>query len=599
MRKIIISFLLCFVLVSTALPVNKKIPIWLDCNEGGAGSHPAWDTVRIFDESIKIDSFILDPCSTALGYKQDFYAVDTYLVFDISGDWVRVQHQVRFPSGLEEWVSDVYAAADLDTVFDPSVDAVTPTDTTKQGFHSSVQAVSDPSNFIFNPSFEDSITAGAPAGWDLGYVTTHYYSIKNTGTATSDGRYYAKFDYGPTNVDTTLLYSKDRISVPTTGVYTYGIGWYKADQTNARIAIDSTDGTSWYPIDSFTAQQGSVTQERKTSDTALLIPGDYRFRVYVKGAGGGAGSYASLDACFLSYLGSDSSLLASSAIDDIYDEDTTGHGIADSFGKMLKDTLAYQAKVVTALPVTSEGESLAVEPEHWTVDDSAAYQGAAGILDSQAVYEAMAQVIHDSSLGGCIGAGPVTVKHYLYDDTGAAFIPFATVGVISLTGELAARVISQSGGYGLYNMPYNDTLIVAAFRPGYVFPIPDTVISSTADTVIDTLHGYSVFSASTCEVYMYAADLGADILTRGPRLLVELKTDGAVYDRCNNTVVARLEKWSASPDVTGKLSLMLRRNKCMSDTLLTYHAWIHYRGGQIELCDFTVPDTSSFRLSCE
>lgn len=86
--------------------------------------------------------------------------------------------------------------------------------------------------------------------------------------------------------------------------------------------------------------------------------------------------------------------LTAAGVDAIWDEDTTGHGTAQSFAVMLKDTSAYQGaasgltkaqvadtvwtftgRTVIIEDTLTTGDSVGVMPDFWSAADSTAFQG--------------------------------------------------------------------------------------------------------------------------------------------------------------------------------------------------------------------------------
>jgi hypothetical protein len=194
------------------------------------------------------------------------------------------------------------------------------------------------------------------------------------------------------------------------------------------------------------------------------------------------------------------------------------------------------------------------------------------------------------------GSGTAIVFITPYDTATPGAVAFSYVTLRYLTGETYAVNRSNSSGVAVFAADSADTFVVMAERPGYQFLI-DTIIIDTS-TYYDSLRGAIWITASTADIYIYASDLGSDILEKDPRLFVELVADQTVKNTCNNTVISKYDNWVANPDpLTGKMSIELTRNSCLSDTLLVYHAYIKTRGGgKWDVGLFRVPDTTGANL---
>lgn len=81
-------------------------------------------------------------------------------------------------------------------------------------------------------------------------------------------------------------------------------------------------------------------------------------------------------------------------------------------GRVRADSV--ETGVYATVDTNSAGDSLAIQPEYWTADDTAAYQGAAGGLDSTAVYGAIVEAFNDSLLSD---SGQVGLSVWLVDTT--------------------------------------------------------------------------------------------------------------------------------------------------------------------------------------
>jgi len=267
---------------------------------------------------------------------------------------------------------------------------------------------------------------------------------------------------------------------------------------------------------------------------------------------------------------------------------------------------------VTPTDTNASGEELALMPDEWNANDTAAYQGSTSGLTYVGIDSVVAAIVGDSGLtGGCSGTGTNLVKICFVDSSGTdTVLTGKDIELRTLAGARWAFGKTLSSGYFAFSAQDHDTLTVhVSAAPHYVHTDAgkDTIFNITAD-VTDTTWGYNMDigtpgSADLNRLYFYLSDLSGNLIYRYARAIFRLKTKGAVEDTCGGTYVASFEAWVRQPNAsTGVISIDLTKNKCFYGGNAQYSVEIVAGGSglnpevTIGPFDFTAMDSTSQRL---
>lgn len=150
--------------------------------------------------------------------------------------------------------------------------------------------------------------------------------------------------------------------------------------------------------------------------------------------------------------------LSAGGIDAIWDEDTTGHVVPNSFGLMLKDTSAFQGTAAGTTP--------------------------------ELIYQYFTQDSNEDAFKTTAGTGPFTLRVYTIDTSGVVdTISGVSVGIQDATGTpISGAFLTTTEGWYEYNVPGDSIRVVAYRGTGYEFPLTGLTVTGN-DTF--NVYGYN------------------------------------------------------------------------------------------------------------
>jgi hypothetical protein len=188
------------------------------------------------------------------------------------------------------------------------------------------------------------------------------------------------------------------------------------------------------------------------------------------------------------------------------------------------DIIAHIQGTITVNDTNASGASLAVTAEHWSAEDSTAYQGEAAGLTEESLVDAFwdePQYQHttpgtfgrflDTEISGLgAGSGLYAYSLIVLDSSNGLPITYARLALRNLSQTaLAAVGLTDNDGRAAFQLDADSFLAVAAVT-GYVFPGYDTIVVEGQG--VDTLFGYAFDPGQPaipglCRVHGYVADL--------------------------------------------------------------------------------------------
>ncbi|MFQ5453701.1 MAG: hypothetical protein ACE5D6_05895, partial [Candidatus Zixiibacteriota bacterium] len=208
--------------------------------------------------------------------------------------------------------------------------------------------------------------------------------------------------------------------------------------------------------------------------------------------------------------------------------------------------------------------------------DTSAYQGAAGSLDSTAVYGAVIEAIVDTGAGviddslsgthgsgswGGSGTGAYSVDIYAIDTSGTDdSLMGVALTIQTITGSFHLGPQStNSNGYCTFNLDA-DSFRVLAIRPDYMFGV-DTIVITANDTVSSLGYDIPLPAAATTPGYVSAyMDIGTGFVDSASgnwvardQIIMKLNLIGAQYLSCGNLLLVPKEQ-EKTPDANGRVT---------------------------------------------
>lgn len=273
-----------------------------------------------------------------------------------------------------------------------------------------------------------------------------------------------------------------------------------------------------------------------------------------------------------------SSATDQSIADAVWDEDTTGHAAAGSFGVMLKDTAAYQgnASGMTAAEVADSVWDEA-QNEHASAGSFGSY------LDSPV-----------SAAGSPLGSGIYPVTIVAYDSGSSQGVPGARICVYDEgVNVLAAQGTSAPDGHVAFNLDPS-RYVLSAFAPGYIFAAYDTIdVAGAGD---DSVYAFrfdpgNPSAPDLCRVYgfIYGVDgLPLEGVTVGAEIV-----DGVVR---HNSIIISPYKRTATSDTAGYFYFDLIPSDDLTPAGTMYLITASSSSGAILNTQIAVPQSADWQL---
>ncbi len=266
------------------------------------------------------------------------------------------------------------------------------------------------------------------------------------------------------------------------------------------------------------------------------------------------------------------------------------------------DALGNWCGTITANASNSDGQILAVAPDDWSADDSAAYQGEASGLSAAGIWDYSGRTVEggwvDSNrteAGSSLGDGMYARTVAVIDSTTQSPVPGVRVAVRSVDQMvfIAGGVTNYEGEVG-FNLDVGDFLILAQ-APSYIFESFDTI--SVEGPGCDSLMGYHFDPGlppepDLCRVYGYIYDIAAN-----PEMNAEIEAHlSPGVRRFGGAVVSPLVRQTQS-DSLGYFYIDLIPSVRLEPDSSTYEISITLSDGAILREKVTVPDQNSWQLT--
>ncbi len=266
------------------------------------------------------------------------------------------------------------------------------------------------------------------------------------------------------------------------------------------------------------------------------------------------------------------------------------------------DALGNWSGTITTNDTNAGGQTLAVAPDNWSTDDSAAYQGAASGLTAANVWNYTGRTVEggwvDSNrteIGSSVGDGMYSRIIAVIDSNTQNPVPGVRVAVRSVDQSvfIAGGVTNNDGQVG-FNLDEGDFLILA-HAPSYIFESYDTITVNGPGE--DSLSGFRFDPGSPpepdlCRVYGYVYDITANPETNAE---IEARLSPGVR-RFGGAVVSPLVRQTQS-DSLGYFHIDLIPSARLEPDSSAYEISITLSDGTILREKVAVPDQDSWQLT--
>lgn len=289
--------------------------------------------------------------------------------------------------------------------------------------------------------------------------------------------------------------------------------------------------------------------------------------------------------------------LSASGIDDIWDEDTTGHNTSGSYGEVLEtrgtsNLIGSDNIGINWSDIENEDAFHYFSQTSFLAVDSNRTESQEFCPDTLANH---VWIWPNRTLtsGAGTGANQVTVITKQISDS--VEICGAQVQVLNLSQTSTLGVLSTNASGKVTFALDNDTLLVRMYKPGWIFDVPETlVVSGNTDTIYyaDPFDPGSPPSADLCRVYGWIKDI-QNLPLSGAKIEAGIKIVPLKYQ---GVIISPYFR-STSTDSEGYWYLDLYPNSNLYPDNTEYEFLIYSTKGTILRLKTSVPDQSSWELS--
>jgi len=239
-----------------------------------------------------------------------------------------------------------------------------------------------------------------------------------------------------------------------------------------------------------------------------------------------------------------------SIVDGVWDEDTTGHGTAQSFSVMLKDTTAYQ--------------------------------GAGSSLTAETIYDYFIDGSREDQFKTSAGSGPY-ILHVIAIDTSGTDDTLSAISVTiqDATGSpIGGPLNTNSEGYIEFNVPADSVVIVADGGVAYDFNTTGQTMTAN-DTIAVTGWNTTITPPSNADYALVEGYIIAvDSLAIEDAIVTVRRAVGNAATSSGYTVGSIYK--ADTTDSDGYWSLPLLKSNEYTDTARGYY-WLEAKSGRVKL----------------
>ncbi len=289
--------------------------------------------------------------------------------------------------------------------------------------------------------------------------------------------------------------------------------------------------------------------------------------------------------------------LSNSAIDAIWDEDTTGHNTSGSYGEVLEtrgtsDLTATDNIGINWNDIENEDASHYFNKTSFLAVDSIRTEGENLNPDSVANH---VWIWPDRTLTSESGGGAHQVSITTKQTSDSAEISGVQVQILNLTQTSTLGFLSTNAlGKAIFALD-NDTFLVRMSKSGWIFNVPETlIVAGNTDTIYyaDIFNPGSPPSAELCRVYGWIKDI-QNLPLAEAKIEASIKT---IPLKFQGVIISPYFR-STSTDSEGYWYLDLYPNSALIPDTSQYEFLIYSNNGTILRLKTTVPDQSSWELS--